>query len=380
MVPLLLVPLLTGGTIEGRVTNAITSAGLQEVDVYLLVPGGTNRFPTTDHNGAFQIEDIPDGEYEIRFEKNGFYTTPSVPLKVRVSGDTRFSATMAPAATLTGRVLDPDGKPVAGVAVKLTGAGEAETDEDGAFKFDVVPPGSHQLSAIPKPQADAKDGERVVTTYYPSALQSGQSQSIQMESVDLVGYEIRLRKAAVWRVRGAVVDPANRPEAHAVVMLAKPTTDPAIVLRTPLSGIVFGPKGPLDPMRRFPSEAEPRHVDTDESGDFEFDEVPSGDWRLTVVTASKDSETNRPVNRGGVSELRLGREDVQGLKIRTGGAFPVDISADWGDSPPPSKFGLSAPLLAMDGQIASGTELLPGRYLVAPVPLFFPKAYLPPAG
>ncbi len=85
---------------------------------------------------------------------------------VKVSGDTRFDLQMFPPVSLRGRVLDPKGKPAEGIVVKLTGAPETMTNEEGASLIEDVPPGLWKLSATPV-EAELKDEERVATTYYP---------------------------------------------------------------------------------------------------------------------------------------------------------------------------------------------------------------------
>src|SRR5229473_1738836 len=53
---------------------------------------------------------------------------------------------------LTGRVLDPQGKAVAGARVRLLGASgspsvDARTNEQGAYQFDDAAPGLYRLTA-----------------------------------------------------------------------------------------------------------------------------------------------------------------------------------------------------------------------------------------
>jgi protocatechuate 3,4-dioxygenase beta subunit len=93
---------------------------------------------------------------------------------------------MIPRASLQGRVLDPEGKPAPGITVTLDSFGmSAITDEDGAFKIENLKPGTSRLSAKPKSQSQAqpKNGERTVTTYYPSIIDSTQAAWIQVQGM-----------------------------------------------------------------------------------------------------------------------------------------------------------------------------------------------------
>ncbi len=104
-------------------------------------------------------------------EKDGFSWSESGfhMATVSASGDARFDLKLTPLANLHGRVVDPEGKPAAGITVQL-GMATAVTDDQGAFAFQKLGPTRYQLLAKVKPQPDGKDGERLVTTYYPSAI------------------------------------------------------------------------------------------------------------------------------------------------------------------------------------------------------------------
>ena len=164
-----LMPLL-GGSIEGRVTNRVTGEGMEGVTLSVWSSSRTDAPAKTFSGitveaGAFKIVDIPEGEYVVRPDKYGFfYSHAGGPPTALVSGETHIEIQMSPTVSLRGRVLDPEGKPVEGITVKLTGTQDTVTDEDGVFLFENVYPGSWKLSAIPKPRTETKDEERVVTT------------------------------------------------------------------------------------------------------------------------------------------------------------------------------------------------------------------------
>jgi RNA polymerase sigma factor (sigma-70 family) len=101
---------------------------------------------------------------------------------VRVRGDEKepVVAKLAPAGSVTGKLVDADGRPVTGVAVNLQFAGTgndlyrelkagrpmAETDKDGAFRIDGVVPGAKFGLSLTKAQqyflAEPKVGQKQV--------------------------------------------------------------------------------------------------------------------------------------------------------------------------------------------------------------------------
>lgn len=368
----LLMPLM-GGSIEGRVTNRTTGAGIEGVRLTAWIQNGPAppsaiHEVVTGETGEFNIDDVPDGEYLILPAKSGFISKDAAqPASLRVSGKTRVDFQMSPYPSLRGRVLDPDGKPVEGITVKVTGAPDTITDKDGLFIFEVVRPGSQQLWATPEPQAEAKNEERVVTTYYPSVVEKDQAQAIKVEDVDLFGYDIRLRTARARRIRGVVIGPDGSPEENSTVVISKRATQAPIIM---LQGALFPPQDP--------SQAE--HLVANDDGSFEFPEVAEGDWLLRGIVAGHDPESNREFYRNGSVELKVGRRDIEDVEIRTNRSFPIDVSADWGDSPPAKAPEMLVNLVPLDGQFPSSPrEGFAGRYLVGPVqaaPGFFAAAAL----
>lgn len=191
------------------------------------------------------------------------------PIPVSANGATRWDIQLTPLASVRGRVLDPEGKPAAGVSVKGPGAQPVVTDENGEFVLEELVPGRpFTLSATPKTQPE-KDGERIVTTYYPSVVDSDQAVPILAQG-DLVGYDIRLRTAFARAIRGVVIDADGKPAAYAPVTIIKPAS--GLIMRARGTFFSFG-----DQPRKI-TAAEP--VETNEDGTFAFPPVIEGDWMV----------------------------------------------------------------------------------------------------
>jgi hypothetical protein len=173
--------------VEGVVVGRIDHAGIPETHVTLFTPDRAQYQASTDVSGVFRITDVQEGEYSVVIEKRGFVLFPkervhvgrttSDDAGVRVRYETQFGTN--PSATLTGRVLDSQDKPLAFAQVDLIhGPSESlrtTTNEDGRFVFAPIDPGSYQLRAVPPHgRVPSEQPQRVeqVATYFPSRLTS----------------------------------------------------------------------------------------------------------------------------------------------------------------------------------------------------------------
>jgi hypothetical protein len=209
----------SAAVVEGTVTDSVTHAGVAGVSVTLWTNKQSYK-ATTDSSGAFAIAGVNPGDYNYRFEKDG-YEIRELPtfgqprLRVGANGTFRADTEIAALATLRGRVLDPEGKPAAKVRVELAPGPTADTDEEGRFEFQEVRSGDYTLRA--EPSAKTSDAVRAVPTYYPSTISLGEAEHIRVRAgADLAGYEIRLRTSPVYQVRGVVFDEHGKPMVGAI--------------------------------------------------------------------------------------------------------------------------------------------------------------------
>ena len=116
------------------------------------VRAGSNSMPetTTDAQGTFRLEDIPDESNVLSVMTKGL--APSFPL-VEAGGDRQVSVELKAGATIRGRVVDDAGAPIEGVRVapqignpKPNWVGfvyldqlQAKTDRDGRFTLEGMP-------------------------------------------------------------------------------------------------------------------------------------------------------------------------------------------------------------------------------------------------
>src|SRR5690348_14430260 len=65
----------TGGSVEGRVINTVTGAGVPGASVTLFAAGKRYQ-ASADVAGAFKIADVAPGNYRASAEKDGFTSAP----------------------------------------------------------------------------------------------------------------------------------------------------------------------------------------------------------------------------------------------------------------------------------------------------------------
>ena len=150
---------LVGGT--GSVRGVVLSADGQPVAGAQV--GGGSSLQVTSATGEFQLNDMPLGTRTISALDPATKSTGSASVTLNVPGETAAIQIVLDArGTITGRVFDSGGLPVAGLRVFLLGGVnlEATTDEAGGYRFENVTVGSYQVSAF---LTDFSDGNIVNT-------------------------------------------------------------------------------------------------------------------------------------------------------------------------------------------------------------------------
>jgi RNA polymerase sigma factor (sigma-70 family) len=160
------VELQKGGTLNGRVIDAATGAGIAGAKVRFLAAkaggagemerrlwpeGGTARgagvrISETDGQGKFQIQGILAGGGALFLEKQGYARRLIAPIGTDFDNQV-FELT--PAAILTGTVRTEDGKPIAEARVECAVKGlvfpEVTTDTEGRYLIEDLPAGKAEV-------------------------------------------------------------------------------------------------------------------------------------------------------------------------------------------------------------------------------------------
>ncbi len=188
-----------GGTIRGRVTDALSGDGLQWVEVCAFVPdeffGGC---ATSDAEGDYSIAGLPAGSYVVEFwseegYEDAYYGGGSgTPVQVSVGATASgIDAALEKGAMLSGRVTDAaTGAGVAQTLVCLHPAspgaygGCALSGKAGLYSFDGLPGGSYKVGFSEEPEEAFEDG-------YETQFYDGKATLAEASVITLAAHEAR---------------------------------------------------------------------------------------------------------------------------------------------------------------------------------------------
>jgi hypothetical protein len=252
-----------------------------------------------------------------------------------------------PPAKLQGRVLYPDGSPVAGAQVLALlesnmGASMTKTDDQGRFAFDAALRGRFILAARPPAALKPSAGGAWAPTLFPNAIDRRDAELIRLKpGADVSGYDIRLRRLPVFRLRGVVRDDLGKPAAGARIEFASPDSLFAVEAQ-----IVSG-----------------------QDGEFAA-EVRAGNWRLTASLKRGD------VTLRSIQSVTT-RSDLDDVELRLDHPFQLSGLAE-GPRPPKGAVRLQAEAPRESFAVHSSQEedgaivfkaVYPGRYRIIPLGL-----------
>lgn len=155
-------------SISGSVLDATSRTPIAEAEVTIAVAGHA-RMPQqvqTDTKGHYELNGMDAGDYNVLVRREGYgWRVGDCPRRIHLAPEQqsgRADFTLRKGATLSGRVLDDNDKPVAGVAVvirapvyddgeQLIGVQRIATTNDlGEYRFNDLPEGPLLLMADPK--------------------------------------------------------------------------------------------------------------------------------------------------------------------------------------------------------------------------------------
>lgn len=190
-----------------------------------LVNGGDPRhwrYAVTDTRGGYEFREVPQGSYRLSCFKAGYLAGEAGGAGVRVGGGDREGVDfrLLRSAAISGRALDEDGEPLAGVTVSVTaesyGQGrrarplqaQTRTSQDGRYRLFGLPPGRYWVRA---------HFERTEFGYAPvfyfNTVEPADARPVDVAAggeADGVDFEMR-RSVRLSRLTGRVVDERMRP-------------------------------------------------------------------------------------------------------------------------------------------------------------------------
>jgi protocatechuate 3,4-dioxygenase beta subunit len=261
-------PELKPGSVTGQIVDEQSQQGVRKVLVTLTYnpPGAANpeavRTSTTyqavtDAGGNFSFPSVVPSRYAIAAERVGYLPLASTGAsgggssgarRVEVAEGQKVSGVLVklrPQAALSGRVTDEDDDPLQNINVQLfryrfsggrrqlASAGSGRTNDLGVYRISGVNPGRYYISvnannaglegggigeggfSFVRVNVDTK--EAYVPTFYPGVPQIASAVQVDLRpGADVRGIDMRMRKTAVFTVKGtvqgiAIADP-NAPE------------------------------------------------------------------------------------------------------------------------------------------------------------------------
>ncbi len=292
--PLALV-LRTPSALVGRTVDAKTGRPVPRVRIALRAPG-LSRAARSAPDGTYSFRSLPPRSWQLRADEPRYvaWSHASVPVH---SGETKqLEIPLVLGATLSGRVTDEDGKPVAAATGALDQAGAAtpqrllrrlrggeapvfRTRADGTFAATRLAPGEGQVLTVSHP-----DFERA--TVGGLALAGGATRA---------GVTVTLARGAA--VTGVVKDGQGQPVAGAQAELSQPFTP----------GGGRGAGRAIGAMLGQP-DGDRKRASTGANGAFSIRGVAPGEYVLTVKSAGYASERVDPVRvpeRGSIAPVEV---------------------------------------------------------------------------
>jgi len=372
------------GSVSGVVIDEKSEDRIAKASVILRrdQEGGIGQI--TDSNGKFTLRDVDPGTYVLAVERDGYVVARGQSQTVQVQAGqtaTDVKVKLQRTGAVSGRILDADGDPISNVSVVVSPmrAGKdarsqvvyASTNDRGEYRIFHIAPGEYRLSATYPPRgrlegvrmqsaatasdAHAPGGEAYPTVYYPGLTDARQAGVVKVEpGADLPGFDLQLVRTHAVRVRGRIAVSASPAPLFMMVTLALAgQRDPA---GQPLPG------QPLTVVIRDPK------------GEFEFQGVLPGSYRLQVQAAGLDESSRRSGHRA----LEVGASDIEGVELILGQPQTVSgrVVAPEGRTLPPGLIVLLQPREAGETQSgglaqvsAAGAftlpKVAPGEYDVA---------------
>ena len=302
-------------------------------------PNGVSYIDTSDAKGNFVFEAVSPGRYTLSAQRTGYLmqnygariatnTYPGSVLTLTAGQVVKdLSLKLAPQGVILGRVIDTDGDPLPGAEIQLLRTFHSRgqrrvapdrgvsTDDQGNFRLANLSPGSYYLAAQDTQLRIFGNTEGMlpgrapsrltsVLTYYPDAVNAANALPLEIiPGSELQGIEIRIRREAVFSIRGIVIDSAT----------GKPAAVPLVDARlkdSPQIGLGAG--------------ASP-HSD----GTFEIRNLLPGVYVIAAATSTTaDLRTAR-------EEVSITDSDVTGVKLTLapGAAMTGTVKLE-GDGPP----------------------------------------------
>jgi hypothetical protein len=349
---LMLIMTARAATLEGTVSSTANGAPVKKARITARASDATYT-AISNASGQWSIAHLPDGEYDLAVECQGYLPRSSKRMRVRVPDDGAVAVELTPLAVISGRVLDDDGDPLphvtlfalsydySRVAPVLHAITKAVSDDRGEYRLFDLKPGRYYVQAV-----FSERGYKVL--FHPGVAEAGEASPYDLgPAADVTGIDFRMGKSALFGIRGRVTDAKTGEPFRAVVVAEVP--------------------GSLSPRYTAPAQ---------DDGGFAFPRVLPGSYRLSATQNSGQREmfAERIVNVTG--------SDVQDVELVASPAVDVKgtVTSDGGSLPPALNLRVTLRLTERTGFSASAVPKADGSFSIqaAPQPLSVEVEGIPP--
>jgi beta-lactamase regulating signal transducer with metallopeptidase domain len=218
------------GTIEEVLQEALDAAGAAGVGPgFPLFQEAVNQFraasaarftAVSDRDGRFAIRNVLPGEYGIRPEREGFFADlagGSQKVTVNLNQTVETTVLLTEGAVLSGRVLDPTGRPVQDAVVDALALSYENgfpvlrptltktTDDQGEFRIFWLVPGQYHLQATIPPSPTSVVFPNTMRTLYPGSISVVGATPINARAGDkLSGLDVQVKSARLAKISGVL--------------------------------------------------------------------------------------------------------------------------------------------------------------------------------
>ena len=174
----------------------------------------------TESDGRFSLRDVPPGQYTVRAERDGFFSTGGAVATITVPGTPApIRLSMIPGAVIAGRLRDEDGEFLANATVQaftityqngfptLSPSVTTKTNFRGDYRLYWMPAGDYIVAA--NRDASMTLGAR---SFYPGTPELSSSKSISLKTGETIeGVDFTMAEGRLVKVAGEVISSAPPP-------------------------------------------------------------------------------------------------------------------------------------------------------------------------
>ena len=324
----------------GRIVAADTGAPVRSAAIRVVGtnPATSTLVATTDDNGAFDLRDVPPGQYLVYATKAGFVSTrfslvagTADPFGVSAGQQVDMRDLRLPrAGVVSGRVVDGFGDPVADIAVtawhmeylsparrRILSRVSFQTNDLGEFRAHGLEPGKYfisasrsvvALTAVPgsNDPAFTRTGLREAPTFYPGTPNASEAVSIEVQAgQEAPGVQFQMLAVPYGAVSGVVLNSRSAPYDNALVWLVAARADDVQMSTVQLT------------------------AETDRQGRFRIVNVSPGDYRLEVFSRTFMENIGK-TGGAGLGTEPAGEVASQPITIVAGRTDEVSVQASRG--------------------------------------------------